>query len=467
GSPTRGEGSSVGLEGGRPMALPDRRGTAERSFPWQPGSRTVLNAIAGFVGKTGGRRIEVDGRVLPLGGGVTAGWIGHELDASALAHFDTLLYLDLDGDGLGAAGVSPAPGESACSRAMIIAAHRRGRASGGPDEEARDRAERWAGRLAEAQAHGRALLETGSRFSALRAGGAGLFPPVRHDPAPAWSRLSRPAYEGLIGSIKEAIGAGEVYQVNLSQPLHIRLRNAAPTQLARLFVSLWAANPVPYPAFISLGGTTVISLSPERYLARRGAWMESCPIKGTRPRGETADKDRSLARQLLQSAKDRAENIMIVDLVRNDLGRIAQTGSVRVEEICRLRSFASVHHLVSTVAARLRPGVGVDDVLAALHPAGSMTGAPKIPAVQILKELEGRPRGPYAGGIGWFAGPSVFHLAMIIRSLVAGAEEAILQVGGGIVADSDPGEEYQETLDKARSLAAVLNGSDPSGWAQR
>jgi anthranilate/para-aminobenzoate synthase component I len=155
---------------------------------------------------------------------------------------------------------------------------------------------------------------------------------------------------------------------------------------------------------------------------------------------------------LAGSAKDRAENIMIVDLVRNDLGRVAPTGSVSVPALCRVESFTSVHHLVSTVQAGLQPDTGVGEILAAAHPPGSMTGAPKISAVKMIAELEGEPRGEYAGGLGWFAGPGLFHLAMVIRSVVVTGEKACLHVGGGIVADSHAADEYQETLDKAAAL---------------
>jgi para-aminobenzoate synthetase component 1 len=266
-----------------------------------------------------------------------------------------------------------------------------------------------------------------------------------------------------VQQILSAIGAGDVYQVNLAHPLHLEgFPVAAPDRVA-VFLRLWRDNPVPYPAYVEQGGRVVISLSPERYLARRGPLLESRPIKGTRPRGATPAEDQRLAAALAASVKDRAENIMIVDLVRNDLGRVAPAGSVSVPALCQVESFTSVHHLVSVVQAGLEPGTGVAGILAAAHPPGSMTGAPKISALKMIAELEGAPRGVYAGGLGWFAGPDLFHLAMVIRSIVLTGQEARLHVGGGIVADSQAGDEYRETLDKAAALlrSPALRPAEP------
>ena len=395
----------------------DSRPTDEARFPWEDGAVPLLEAIERFVeGSEAGSPVCLAGGEVPFGGGVTVGWLGHELGASRLARHRAILLIELRGRT--AWCVAPADGPHRGGGKLVREAERLG-----------------AGWLA------------------------------RHGPRPdrsvaelprAWVRNDPAAYTPRVRTIQRHIAAGDVYQVNLSHTIHVPLRETGPVALTRTFLDLHAGNPVPFPAFVTVGDTTVLSLSPERYCARRGRWAESRPIKGTRPRGSFPEEDSRLARELVRSAKDRAENIMIVDLVRNDLGRVAEVGGVSVAALCELESFASVHHLVSTVRAHLRPGTGMAELLAAIHPAGSMTGAPKIKAVEILSRLEGEDRGPYAGGVGWFAGPSCFDLAMVIRSVVVRGETATLRVGGGVVADSDPDAEYQETLDKARSLAPVL-----------
>ena len=223
-----------------------------------------------------------------------------------------------------------------------------------------------------------------------------------------------------------------------------------------------AASPAPFAAFLGLGeGAAVVSASPERFL-RLGAdgRVETRPIKGTRPRRADAAADAAEARALLDSAKDRAENLMIVDLLRNDIGRVCAVGSVRVPVLCGLESFASVHHLVSVVEGRLAPGRTAVDLLRACFPGGSVTGAPKVRAMEIIAELEPARRGPYCGSIAWLGADGGMDSSIIIRTLCIGASGRVAaQAGGGIVADSDPAAEHEESLTKAAALLRALDGA--------
>jgi para-aminobenzoate synthetase component 1 len=211
-------------------------------------------------------------------------------------------------------------------------------------------------------------------------------------------------------------------------------------------------------ALVRLGGADVISASPERFVRRRGRRIETRPIKGTRPRGRSRDEDSALAAELRASAKDRAENVMIVDLARNDLGRIARYGSVRVRRLCALERHPGVHHLVSVVDAEPAAGVGPAEIVRAAFPPGSVTGAPKIRAMEIIEELEPVRRGVYCGSIGWISPAGDLDLSVTIRTFVACGGELSLHVGGAVVADSDPAQEWQETMDKAARLLAAAGG---------
>jgi para-aminobenzoate synthetase component 1 len=214
----------------------------------------------------------------------------------------------------------------------------------------------------------------------------------------------------------------------------------------------------------------ILSASPEPFLAisPRGI-VSTDPIKGTRPRGRTRQEDRALARELLASAKDRAENVMIVDVLRNDLGRVCIPGTVRVPRLCRLERTAAVQHLVSTVTGRLAPGRDPFDLLRASFPGGSITGAPKIRAMQILRELEPTRRGPYTGALGWIGPDGSMATSILIRTLVADGSRLSLHVGGGITYRSDPADEWDETVAKARGPLAAIGGreigSDPGSEA--
>lgn len=256
----------------------------------------------------------------------------------------------------------------------------------------------------------------------------------------------------LVRRAHRYIAAGDIYQVNLTHSL------SSPWDVAPggFYPLLRGKNPPPCPAFLSLGDTAVLSASPEMFLRIDGRGIMTRPIKGTRPRGADAESDAAAVRELTGSAKERAELVMITDLLRNDLGQVCGYGSVDVPGLCRLETFAHVHHLVSTVRGTLRPDVTPFGALRACYPGGSIIGAPKKRAREIIAELEPVPRGIYTGAIGYvdWKGRAVFSIA--IRTLVVRGGLATYGIGAGIVADSDPRLEYEETLHKAAGLAAAL-----------
>ncbi|MBC8158186.1 MAG: aminodeoxychorismate synthase component I [Alphaproteobacteria bacterium] len=267
----------------------------------------------------------------------------------------------------------------------------------------------------------------------------------------------RAQFEVNVARAVDYIRAGDIYQANVSH----RLVAAMPEGLdaLALYRRIRARNPAPFGAVINCGnGGAVVSASPERFLRLSAdGSIETRPIKGTRPRSSDPRTDAALARELTDSAKDNAENLMIVDLLRNDLSRVAQTGSVSVPKLCGLESFATVHHLVSVIEAQLRPNLGPVDLLRAAFPGGSITGAPKIRAMEIISQLECARRGPYCGTIAWMGFDGAMDSSIVIRTIVIDDGEAVLQVGGGIVADSDPAREFDETMDKARALMQSLS----------
>ena len=272
-------------------------------------------------------------------------------------------------------------------------------------------------------------------------------------------KTGKAAYLEAIGQALEYIAAGDIYQVNLSH----RIECPFDGDPLDLFAALCRRNPAPFAAFIDTGDFQLVSASPERFVSLRGGRVRTGPIKGTRPRGATPEQDERLARDLLASAKDRAENVMIADLVRNDLGRVCDTGSVRVASLCALESFATVHHLVTTIAGRLRKDADRIDLLRALFPGGSMTGAPKVRAMEIIDELEGEERGVYSGGIGYLSLDGGMDFNIVIRTILCASGLAHMRVGGAIVADSDPETEHRETLHKARALLEVLDADLAGG----
>jgi aminodeoxychorismate synthase component I len=268
-------------------------------------------------------------------------------------------------------------------------------------------------------------------------------------------------YAARVGNAKERIEAGDVYQVCLTHRLEARC-SADPWQV---YTHLRRISPAPFAAFVELHGTSILSSSPERFLRLDGRGnAETRPIKGTRRRGDSPAADAKQRAELLASAKDRAENVMIVDLARNDLGRVCEIGSVTVSELCGLEEYATVFQLVSTVTGRLARGRDVFDLVRAAFPPGSMTGAPKLAAMRILDELETEERGFYAGALGYLDLRGGADLSVVIRTLLLGDGRAALHVGGGVVADSDPAAEFQESMDKAEALlAAIAAAEDPAG----
>jgi para-aminobenzoate synthetase component 1 len=267
------------------------------------------------------------------------------------------------------------------------------------------------------------------------------------------SNFDRAGYVAAVRRAVEYINAGDCFQVNVSQRLLAPLAGSP----LDLYGRLRERNPAPFAGYFDLGSFQIASASPERFLHVSPAGeVETRPIKGTRPRGRTPDEDRRLAAELLASAKDRAENVMIVDLMRNDLGRVCEFGSVAVHDLCRLESYPTVHHLVSEVRGRLRRGLTAVDLLAAAFPGGSVTGAPKVRAMEIIAELEPTARGPYCGSLGWLGFDGAMDTNILIRTFTAGRGWVQFPVGGGVVADSDPQREYEETLHKAAGLLRAL-----------
>ena len=273
------------------------------------------------------------------------------------------------------------------------------------------------------------------------------------------SNFTRSAYEAAVQRVVDYILAGDIFQANLSQ----RFLAELPDGLSPfdLYLRLRQRNPAPFAAFLELGGVTIASASPERFLQLQDGRVETRPIKGTRPRGATPAEDERLGAELLASGKDRAENVMIVDLLRNDLSRVCRDHTVLTPEICALESFATVHHLVSTVTGELKEGLGPVDLLRATFPGGSITGAPKIRAMEIIAELEPTARGPYCGSIGWLGFDGWMDTSITIRTFAIRGRQVAFQAGGGIVADSEPAAEYEETLAKARGLIEALQGGGP------
>ena len=278
-------------------------------------------------------------------------------------------------------------------------------------------------------------------------------------PAPQWQpRESRAGYKKKVERVIDYIRAGDIFQANLSQQFTANVP-AGFDPFAHYCV-LRAVNPAPFAAYMNIGGVKIASASPERFLQTRDGHVETRPIKGTRPRKADKADDESMARELAASAKDRAENAMIVDLLRNDLSKVCTDDSINVPQLCAVESFASVHHLVSVVTGTLRGDCGPVDLLRACFPGGSITGAPKVRAMEIIEELEPVRRGPYCGSIGYIGFGGTMDSSILIRTIVYDGKHMTLNVGGGIVADSAPEEEYCETLDKGRAIFRSFETAD-------
>ena len=266
------------------------------------------------------------------------------------------------------------------------------------------------------------------------------------------SNFSHEGYLKAVATAREYICAGDIFQVNLSQRLEAELDVPA----YELYKRLRRINPAPFASYFNYEGVQIVGASPERFMKVRGDSVETRPIKGTRPRGETPEEDRALGESLLASRKDRAENIMIVDLERNDIGRVCRYGTVKVTELAILETYPTVFHLTSTVEGRMREGKDIIDLLKATFPGGSITGAPKVRAMEIIDELEPTRRSVYTGSLGYIGFNGNADLDIVIRTIIVKDGKAYFQVGGAIVYDSDPEAEYTETLDKGKALIEAL-----------
>jgi para-aminobenzoate synthetase component 1 len=270
------------------------------------------------------------------------------------------------------------------------------------------------------------------------------------------SNFDRVGFEAAVQRVIDYVLAGDIFQANLAQRFTTTLPEGFdPFDLYR---RLRRINPAPMAAFLDFGRTVIASASPERFLRLEGSRVETRPIKGTRPRGRTPEEDEARARELRESEKERAENVMIVDLLRNDLSRVCRPHSVQVPELCSVERHPTVHHLVSTVVGELEPGRGPVDLLRATFPGGSITGAPKIRAMEIIAELEPDRRGPYCGTILRLGFDRTMDSAITIRTFAIRDRTVTFAVGGGITALSEPAAEYAETMAKARALLRALAG---------
>lgn len=299
----------------------------------------------------------------------------------------------------------------------------------------------------------KALLE---KFHRALDAPAPVLSPFAGDPSGFKSNFTRPLYMEAIRRIREYIAAGDVYQVNMSQ----RFQMGFSGDPFHLFQTLYKENPAPFFAFIQAGDHQIVSTSPERFLLQEGRQVETRPIKGTRPRGDTPEADVENALALCRSRKDEAELSMIVDLLRNDIGKVCKAGSVQVAEHKRLEAYRNVYHLVSRVVGILDRGKSGVDLIRAAFPGGSITGCPKIRSMEIIDELETRRRHLYTGSIGYISFHDTMDFSIAIRTAAVTGGQILFSVGGGIVYDSDPADEYEETLHKGKTLMAVFAGEN-------
>lgn len=344
--------------------------------------------------------------------------------------------------------------DHAANRAWMIS-------TGLPEDRPARRRRRAEKRLQQVRQWLRRKDEGGRRQDEGGGGSSFCLPPAAfRNPVPGLrgitSNFDRSGYLETVRRAIEYVHAGDCFQVNISQ----RLLHRAEVPPVDLYQRLRERNAATFAGYLDLGEFVVASASPERFLRLVDGEVETRPIKGTRPRGLTPEEDQARRTELQLSPKDRAENIMIVDLLRNDLGRVCRYGSVRVPAVCQLESYRYVHHLVSEVRGQLREGLGPVDLLRAAFPGGSVTGAPKIRAMEIIAELEPTARGPYCGSLGYLGFDGTMDTNLLIRTFTIGRGWIQFPVGGGIVADSVPEQEYQETLHKAEGLVRALQAKD-------
>jgi para-aminobenzoate synthetase component I len=379
----------------------------------------------------------------PFQGGV-AGLFGYDLNRS-LERIPAARYDDLPTPALavGAYDVVLAF-DHVAERAWIIS-------QGFPETDPSARRDRASARLAQFHEH---LARPGvSQGFARKSAPATELAPQHTVPfSGVSSNLSPEAYRAMIRRAVEYIHEGDVFQVNLAQ----RLMCPATAPSLDLYLRLRERNPAPYAGYLDLGDCQVASASPECFLSVRDGFVETRPIKGTRGRSLLPEADLFAGDELHQSEKDRAENVMIVDLMRNDLSRTCRADSVHVDQLCRVETYAFVKHLVSVVRGELKAGLSPLDVLRTSFPGGSVTGAPKVRAMQIIAELEPTARGPYCGSLAYLGFNGTMDASILIRTVTAAHGWWQFPVGGGIVAQSDPEDEYQETWHKARGLLKAV-----------
>ncbi|MFN9709117.1 MAG: aminodeoxychorismate synthase component I [Burkholderiales bacterium] len=283
-------------------------------------------------------------------------------------------------------------------------------------------------------------------------------PVASFEAGPLRPRTAKNIYLEQVEKLLGYIAAGDIFQANLSH----RLEGPFSGDAFALYQEICRLNPAPFAAYIEAEDFTLASVSPERFLKRTGQTVWAHPIKGTRPRGPDPSSDKAQRQNLIQSEKDRAENLMIVDLMRNDLGRVAQTGTVHTEALFRIEAHPSVWQMVSTIKAQLSKDTSAIDLLKACWPPGSMTGAPKVRAMEIIEALEPVRRGPYAGAIGYFDISGDLDLSVVIRTAIVSGQRVMLQLGGAVVADSNPEAELAETYAKGKNLLRVLTPENPT-----
>jgi anthranilate synthase component 1 len=266
------------------------------------------------------------------------------------------------------------------------------------------------------------------------------------------SNFTRPRFEAAVRKAKEYIAAGDAFQIVLSQ----RFRTETTAEPFDIYRALRVVNPSPFMFFVKAGGVTLVGASPEIMCRVDGRGVVNRPLAGTRRRGATAEEDAKLAAELAADPKERAEHVMLVDLARNDVGRVAEVGSVKIENLLAVERYSHVMHLSSTVTGTLKPGLTAFDALRASLPAGTLSGAPKVRAMEIIDELEPHRRGPYGGAVGYVDFAGNMDTCIALRTMVLRGTTADIQAGAGLVADSDPAEEYQETVNKAQGLLTAL-----------
>lgn len=294
----------------------------------------------------------------------------------------------------------------------------------------------------------------------------GLMEAIAHSQAPEYqfsgcnfrARTPRKEYLETVAKVQWHIQRGDVYEMNLCQEYYCESIQIEP---AEVFVQLNRISPTPFASFLKAGHRFLLSASPERYLKKVGSHLTSQPIKGTTARGRNASEDLQAKEQLAHDPKERAENVMIVDLVRNDLSRVATRGSVRVDELCGIYTFGQVHQMISTISCRLRPELGFMDAIKATFPMGSMTGAPKIRAMELIEQYERAKRGLFSGSVGYITPNHDFDFNVVIRSLLYNRENGYLSfsVGGAITIQSEAEREYHECLLKAKAILTTLNAT--------